>query len=198
MRILTTLSILLTMAIGSLAQDDLSTDDAVIKLYCNETGTNPEDAADWLCIERTDFENVIVLGTFASDAGCWVEQIIVDGELGDWKDMMGRALNAMEWADEQGRAECLISALDQLSMVFGDAMHETNNDFDHPDAEPYEAPRVEMDGKKYVLTYWYRTEPDMLPQNSYQKGQYTFNKKGELLEHMSIASFTVDMGWDDE
>jgi hypothetical protein len=90
-----TLAICIT-TVASCQQTDLSTNEAVVRLYCDETGADPLEAVDWLCIERIKgHDNVIVVGSFEHDAGCFMEAIIVDGKMGHWDKMNSMALAAM-------------------------------------------------------------------------------------------------------
>lgn len=178
--------------ISSCQTPDLSTDDAVLEFICNEKDISMEDARDWICIDRFyNHDNIIVIGSFAHDAGCFIESIIVNGTMGDWDTMTDKALAEMGWSDESKRKELLLQFIDDTSMGWGYVQDSRNDEFDHKNASEFTEPIVTETDGEFTVEFWVMGEAGMMPESNYYKMRVVFSANGELINSESIDSFTV-------
>lgn len=193
------LSGLLLIASASCQEPDLTTDEAVIEFYCHETGADPDEIEGWLCIDRvTDDGKVIVIGNFAYDAGCFIESIIVNGKMGEWQSMSGKALEQMGW-DEADNDALLLEFVDAISMAWGGVMEGPNDDFSVAGAPAFTEPSVAHTDDGYTVTFWFSEPSGMEPVNYYTQLAVYFNEKGVITGTEGLASHSVPMrGYEDE
>lgn len=190
------------------AQPDL-TDEEITEIYCEATGEDRKQMEEFLCIDRWNgYENIIVIGRFAHNAGCSAEGLIVDGEYGPWEEMFPIALSArgwrsgdLIWTASDELYEVLFEMLSECSMAWGEPLYDANTDFDHPNAPEFKGPFITIEGEEIkgaMITFWVAHSPGMLPQNSYTQYELIIDGEGNEQSMEAVNSFTVQIGWDDE
>lgn len=178
----------------SCAPSDLSTDEGVMKFYCWETGMVYEEAKDWICVERfADHDNVIVIGAFAHDRGCMIRSLIVDKEVGNWREMIPVALNTMGWENKATREDLLMKLIHELDMGWGGVVDQPSEEFKKGPPNKFFPPSVTTGEDGYSVDFWVLEPGGMLPENAYSLYHLEFNEEGTLMEAELTDGFVVEL-----
>lgn len=178
---------------------DFSTDEGVEKFCASHYDMELEDVKEWMCINRDyTYKNIIEIGQFAYDAGCFADMVIVDNRYGTYDEMTDEVLDVMGWnEDGADNGAILINMIDVLGMNWGGTIDKADEDFSAPGTPDFTPPTVVQDGDNWSVTYWTREEAGMLPQNDYSQIKVTVDSDGNYVETDGLNSFSVEIGWDD-
>ncbi len=185
---------LFVIALVGCAPSDLSTDENAMKFYCYETDMVYEEAKDWICVERVDqHEDIIIIGAFAHDRGCMLRSLIVNKEVGDWTEMIPAAVEEMGWSIEAKREDILMKLIHELSMGWGGVMDQPSKEFEMGPLNKFFAPNVTKLEDGYSADFWVLEPGGMLPQNVYSLYHVEFSSTGEMNSAELTDGFTVDL-----
>lgn len=172
-------------------QVDLSTDEAVRAAFKEATGSEMHEDD---CIGRTGFQDVILIGSFAHDAGCMLQAAFIGGEFLDHAGFAQGALGRVGWRDlkpEDRPAFALDWAQKVLYHWHGDVVTESVKAFEFEDTPAFTAPESKLDGDDAVVTAWIEEPPGMIDADSFNLVEMRFSPDGVVMRNVK-ESFSVD------
>jgi len=171
--------ILLSLLAACSLGNDLSTDKGVQRAYEREQGAGVQVVN--LCVERPSaLQDVILVGFFADDAGCLIDEMFVDGELGTIREMTAAGLTHNGWAEESGREALALTWADEVIFVENSVLEQSNGEFDTT-GKSFSAPAATLNEDGSVTVgMWVEYSGGMLPITTYRLHEIRILADGSL------------------
>lgn len=168
---------------------DLSTDTGVLGAY--NTITEQNLTLEDVCILRPpDFNEVVLIGMFATDVGCQGDELFVGQTLGHFDNLTAQGLNANGWNDRT-REDLARLWTEEVLLAWRTPVQVANPDFDQAGV-PFTPPTVQtLSDDRIQVELWVQEPAGMLPETAYTNLQVIFEPDGSLGEQTPLNQFSV-------
>jgi hypothetical protein len=146
-----------------------------------------------LCILRPDdFPGVVVVGFLATDRGCMIDGVFVNGAYGDPTRQTPLVLRSAGWggASPARRRALALAWTEHGLLAFESTVQSPSRHLPRPTFTPPAATPTARGGVRATL--WVQEQASMLPVIRFRRESYDFDRNGTVVGHKVLETFDAE------